>query len=91
MSGAKVIFFDEPTSGLDGEAMKQVTGAILSLAEKGCIIFIITHDYEFLVESTTRILYLSGGTITDDFLLCNQTMGRLKNILFGTEEAFFNG
>lgn len=91
MSGTRVIFFDEPTSGLDGEAMKQVAGVILSLAEKGCIIFVITHDYEFLLESTTRILHLSGGTIADDFPLCNQTAGKLKNILFDTEEAIFNG
>jgi energy-coupling factor transport system ATP-binding protein len=90
MSDAKVIFLDEPTSGLDGEAMKQVSDVISSLAEKGCIIFVVTHDYEFLLESATRILHLSGGTITDDFPLCNQTEEKLTDILFGAEEVVFN-
>jgi energy-coupling factor transport system ATP-binding protein len=91
MSSAKVIFFDEPTSGLDGEAMKQVAGIFSTLAQNGCIVFIITHDYEFLLESATRILHLADGTITDDFPLNDKTLGRLRNILFGEKGDFING
>ena len=90
MSGAKIIFFDEPTSGLDDKAMKQVAGVIVSLAQKGCIVFVITHDYEFLLESATRILCLSDGTITDNFSLSDHTVDKLKNILFAEGEEFFN-
>ena len=89
-SGAHVIFLDEPTSGLDGTAMKQVAAVIASLAEKGCIIFVITHDYEFLLESATRILHLAHGTIADDFLLHETTVNTLKNILFTNEELCTN-
>jgi energy-coupling factor transport system ATP-binding protein len=90
MSGAKVMFFDEPTSGLDGEAMKQVAGVFSMLAQNGCVVFVITHDYEFLLESATRILHLADGTMIDDFPLNNTTLGRLRKILFGTEEDFID-
>ena len=41
------LYFDEPTSGLDAENMQLVRETIKAQAEKGCVAFIITHDYEF--------------------------------------------
>jgi energy-coupling factor transport system ATP-binding protein len=87
MSGAKVIFFDEPTSGLDGDAMKQVAQRLSALAMSGCAVFVVTHDYELLLESASRILHLSNGTIADDFLLNSETEGRLISILFNVNDV----
>lgn len=44
----KLLIFDEPTSGLDFRHMCQVTEWMKRLAQQGYILFVITHDYEFL-------------------------------------------
>lgn len=48
MGGKKILIFDEPTSGLDYRHMCQVTELMKQMADKGYIIFVVTHDYEFL-------------------------------------------
>lgn len=50
LSNARIIFFDEPTSGLDGYNMRKLQGIFKHLKEKGKLIFVITHDYEFINE-----------------------------------------
>ena len=44
----KLLIFDEPTSGLDFRHMYQVTEWMKRLAQRGYILFVVTHDYEFL-------------------------------------------
>lgn len=44
----KLLIFDEPTSGLDFRHMCQVTEWMKRLAQQGYILFVVTHDYEFL-------------------------------------------
>lgn len=44
----EILIFDEPTSGLDLESMVQVTQLLGELAAMGKIIFVVTHDYEFV-------------------------------------------
>ena len=48
MGKKKLLIFDEPTSGLDFRHMYQVTEWMKRLAQQGYILFVITHDYEFL-------------------------------------------
>ncbi len=48
MGGKKILIFDEPTSGLDFRHMCRVTELMKQLADKGYILFVVTHDYEFL-------------------------------------------
>ncbi len=48
MGKKKLLIFDEPTSGLDFRHMCQVTEWMKRLARQGYILFVITHDYEFL-------------------------------------------
>lgn len=48
MGGKKILIFDEPTSGLDYRHMYQVTELMKRMADKGYIMFVVTHDYEFL-------------------------------------------
>lgn len=58
MSGKKIIFFDEPTSGLDAANMQLVRKIIIKQAQKGCLCFVITHDYEFAAKLFTSILVI---------------------------------
>ena len=48
MGQKKLLIFDEPTSGLDLRHMCKVTERMKQLAQKGYILFVVTHDYEFL-------------------------------------------
>ena len=66
--GKEVLVFDEPTSGLDYDSMNQVSELIKELA-KSKIIFVVTHDYEFICQACTRILHFDHQTITNDFQL----------------------
>nr|WP_244987136.1 ATP-binding cassette domain-containing protein [Methanobrevibacter oralis] len=83
LSKKNVIIFDEPTSGLDYNNMKYVCDLILDLSKQGKIIFIISHDFEFLLEVSTRILYLKESRILKDFKLNNENIDLFKKLLLG--------
>lgn len=59
LSGAEVLLFDEPTSGLDYKNMERVADMLRMLAAQGKAVAVISHDYEFLSETCTRIVTLS--------------------------------
>lgn len=63
VKGSPVIFFDEPTSGLDYDSMVRVSGLIEQLAGSGVIIFVVSHDFEFIVRTCREIVQLDdhGG------------------------------
>ena len=63
-----LLVFDEPTSGLDYDSMVRVSAVIRSLAA-GRIIFIVTHDYEFIHKACTRLLRFENDTILSDMQL----------------------
>lgn len=65
----EILIFDEPTSGLDLESMLRVTKLIESLSNMGKIIFIITHDYEFIAKSCTRVIQIADGKINSNLEL----------------------
>ena len=62
MKNADVICFDEPTSGLDYLNMKKMTTLFKSISKDNKLIFVISHDYEFLVNCCTHILCLNGNS-----------------------------
>ena len=55
---SKVIYFDEPTSGLDYDSMIRVSSLVERLAILGVIIFVVSHDFEFIVRTCTEVLQL---------------------------------
>ena len=55
-----VIFFDEPTSGLDYDSMMRVSRLIGQLASAGVIIFVVSHDFEFITRTCSEVLQLDG-------------------------------
>ena len=65
VSGKPLLVFDEPTSGLDYDSMAQVSTLIRSLAAHR-IVFIVTHDYEFICKTCTRVLRFGETQILFD-------------------------
>ena len=55
---SKFIFFDEPTSGMDYKNMIRISKLIKEMSIKDNIIFIVSHDNEFLNETADSILCL---------------------------------
>ena len=66
VSAKPLLVFDEPTSGLDYDSMVRVSAVIRSLAAER-IIFIVTHDYEFIHKACTRIVHLGENGMLDDY------------------------
>ena len=87
ISGADLLFFDEPTSGLDGGSMENVASLISSLAKEGKLVFIVSHDYEFLLSACTRIINLSERNTMDDFNLNGGTRARFNSLFFQPSPA----
>ena len=55
---SRFIFFDEPTSGMDYKNMMRISKLIKEMSNKDNIIFIVSHDNEFLNETADSILCL---------------------------------
>ncbi len=53
---SKFIFFDEPTSGMDYNNMLKISKLIKKMKSEDNIIFIVSHDVEFLNETTDEII-----------------------------------
>lgn len=78
--GKELLVFDEPTSGLDYDSMARLSTLIQHLSDMGKVIFIVTHDYEFVCRSCTRVLHLDGGGIRDDFPITGALLPTVKKI-----------
>lgn len=55
---SRFIFFDEPTSGMDYKNMIRISKLIKEMSTKDNIIFIVSHDNEFLNKTADSILCL---------------------------------
>lgn len=54
----QVLILDEPTSGLDYRQMGRVSQEIKKLARQGNILLIVTHDWELLEATCSKVLCL---------------------------------
>ena len=69
-----VLLLDEPTSALDPELIGEVLEVIKRLAiEDGLTMVISTHQLRFAQEVADRVIFLSGGKVTED--------GRAEDVL----------
>jgi energy-coupling factor transport system ATP-binding protein len=66
-SKKEILIFDEPTSGLDLKNMMDVSRNLIYLQKLGITSFIITHDYELILETCTHILHFDNGRIIDNY------------------------
>lgn len=64
----EVLVFDEPTSGLDYDSMCRVAELLKKVSENK-IIFVVTHDYEFICQACTRVLHFEDETLGQDILV----------------------
>lgn len=78
MQAAHIFFLDEPTSGLDLENMNRVSALLSDLRSEGKTVFVITHDYEFLLNTCDRVLWLDHGTIRKDVRLTTEILPALQ-------------
>ena len=78
--GKELLVFDEPTSGLDYDSMVRLSSLIRRLADMEKVIFVVTHDYEFVCRTCTRILHLKDGTIHDDLPLTEENTSKTEEI-----------
>lgn len=56
LSGKKLLIFDEPTSGLEYRHMCEVSMVVRSLADRGHIVLVVSHDKEFMAQACDRVL-----------------------------------
>lgn len=66
-SGKELLIFDEPTSGLDLKNMMKVSDNLKYLQSLGITSFIITHDYELIMEVCSHVLHFEDGKIIDNY------------------------
>lgn len=77
----ELLVFDEPTSGLDYDSMVQVADLIRKLSGNGKIVFVVTHDYEFVCRTCSRVLHFEEGKMTDDLFVTPGNLSKLKELL----------
>ena len=63
---SKVLIFDEPTRGIDVGAKVEIYKIMMSLAQKGVGIIMISSDLEEILELSDRIIIMFGGRITGE-------------------------
>lgn len=67
--GKELLVFDEPTSGLDYDSMRRVASLIRGLAEEGRLVFVVSHDFEFISAACTRVVHFESGGLESDLAL----------------------
>ncbi len=77
MKDADILCFDEPTSGLDAENMRRTSELFRKMAEAGKTLLVISHDYEFLISTCSRVIRIDSGKAADDFLVAPENKKRL--------------
>jgi general L-amino acid transport system ATP-binding protein len=61
-----VMLFDEPTSALDPEMVKEVLDVMISLAEEGMTMLVVTHEMGFAKSVAHRVLFMDYGQIVEE-------------------------
>jgi general L-amino acid transport system ATP-binding protein len=60
-----VMLFDEPTSALDPEMVKEVLDVMISLAQDGMTMLVVSHEMGFAKSVAHRVLFMDGGEILE--------------------------
>lgn len=63
MKRAKVFIYDEPTSGCDKDSMLSVTKLIEEQLKNGTTVLVISHDFEFLANTVSKLWVMGDGKI----------------------------
>ncbi len=80
-----VMLFDEPTSALDPEMIKEVLDVMLSLAEEGMTMLVVSHEMGFARAAAERVIFMDEGEIVEEGspekLFANPDQERTKRFL----------
>jgi len=60
-----VMLFDEPTSALDPEMVKEVLEVMISLAQDGMTMLVVSHEMGFAKSVAHRVMFMDGGEILE--------------------------
>lgn len=61
-----VMLFDEPTSALDPEMVKEVLDVMISLADEGMTMLVVTHEMGFAKSVAHRVMFMDYGEIVEE-------------------------
>jgi energy-coupling factor transporter ATP-binding protein EcfA2 len=61
----KILILDEPTRGMDYWNKIKLASILDELRRQGMTTIIVTHDYRFVAEHATRVLYLNEGRLSE--------------------------
>lgn len=61
----EVLLFDEPTSALDPESIAEVLQVMISLAEEGRTMVVVTHELGFARHVCSEVAFMDGGRIVE--------------------------
>ncbi len=77
----KLVVFDEPTSGLDYEGMIRVCQVMQDLAAQGCVLLVVSHDYELLSRVCNKAVFLNGKGDCEHFFMDVENKQFLREFL----------
>lgn len=61
----EIMLFDEPTSALDPEMIKEVLDVMVTLAEDGMTMLVVTHEMGFARQVANRVMFMDQGQIVE--------------------------
>lgn len=61
-----VMLFDEPTSALDPEMVGEVLDVMVTLAQEGMTMMVVTHEMGFARKVADRVIFMDQGEIVED-------------------------
>jgi glutamate transport system ATP-binding protein len=62
----EVMLFDEPTSALDPEKINEVLDVMVSLAQEGMTMIVVTHEMGFARKAADRVVFMADGQIVEE-------------------------
>ncbi len=81
----KVMLFDEPTSALDPEMINEVLDVMVSLAQDGMTMIVVTHEMGFARKAADRVVFMADGQIVEEAIpeqfFTNPQSARAKDFL----------
>lgn len=82
----KILLLDEITSALDPELVGEVLDVVLTLADEGMTMLVVTHEIAFAREVSTEIVFMADGLIdtrgpANRFFDASQGSERLRSFL----------
>ena len=63
---------------------------IKELSDNGAIIFLVSHDFEFITNTCTRLLDLDAGSDGQMMELCDANVGEIAAFYFNVQRGESN-